>query len=101
MDCIMCQIRNELRDMMRHVDDLPEIGSALYDDEIAKVYNALDDAQGMFAHEFGPGCELTEQEKREIAQAVQGVCSCGHAWTAHNQNGCCWDDECECTQAPQ
>ena len=35
-----------------------------------------------------------------VQQGVQsdGACACGHKWESHNKNGCCWDEECECTQ---
>ena len=39
----------------------------------------------------------------EIKAAQQSVqtdvaCACGHQWLSHNDNGCCWDDECQCTR---
>ena len=30
---------------------------------------------------------------------AQVACACGHLWLSHNDNGCCWDDECQCTRA--
>jgi len=46
----------------------------------------------------------TANELRQAIEAAQqgvqadGACMCGHQWSSHNRNGCCWDEECECTQ---
>ena len=49
--------------------------------------------------------EIERLQKRiaELEAAQQGVqsdvaCACGHQWLSHNDNGCCWDDECQCTR---
>ena len=27
---------------------------------------------------------------------MNNICDCGHEWSAHNENGCCWDEDCTC-----
>ena len=46
---------------------------------------------------------LAEFDRQDKAAAQQGAqsdvaCACGHQWLSHNDNGCCWDDECQCTR---
>ncbi|MGB2788931.1 MAG: hypothetical protein WBC13_06385 [Dokdonella sp.] len=42
--------------------------------------------------------DISAITRRPTLREPDGTCDCGHAWTAHNENGCCWDDDCDCTQ---
>ena len=42
---------------------------------------------------------MLDMLRDEIKGAQSDVaCACGHQWLSHNDNGCCWDDECQCTR---
>jgi len=49
----------------------------------------------------------SEEARKELAALIEAAepvtpadatCTCGHLWSAHNDLGCCWDDECPCSQ---
>ena len=42
--CQFCQTRKKLKKIIAILETVPEIGSALYDDQITDAYNAVDDA---------------------------------------------------------
>ena len=46
--CQFCQTRKKLKKIIAILETVPEIGSALYDDEITAVYNAAEDAASIW-----------------------------------------------------
>jgi len=46
--CIFCQTRAVLASIQAQLEALPDVGSALYDDKIADVINAADEAHSLF-----------------------------------------------------
>jgi hypothetical protein len=46
---------------------------------------------------FCPWCGLV-LVAAQPATPADATCTCGHLWSAHNDLGCCWDDECPCSQ---
>lgn len=41
---------------------------------------------------------VAQNQNAQQSVHLTGLCSCGHAWDSHNENGCCWDEDCDCTQ---